>query len=56
MWEWYLLMVMLNILVATVNIVVCIWEHDTKTLLPWVLGCLAWFSNFFWGLRRMGEK
>lgn len=55
MWEFYVLAVMVNIVIAVVNMVVCIWDHDTHTLLPWVLGALSWTSNFFWGLRRMGE-
>ena len=32
-----------QVIVATVNIVVCIWEHDTRTLLPWMLSFLGWF-------------
>jgi hypothetical protein len=56
MWEVYILAVAVNILFAVANMVSCIWEHDTKTLLPWTLAGIAWLCNFFWGLRRMGEK
>jgi hypothetical protein len=56
MWEAYVLLVLVNVVVALVNVLVCIWEHDTHALMPWVLGLLAWGSNFFWGVRRMEEK
>ena len=56
MWEWYVFLVGVNIVASVINMVFCIWEHDTHALLPWALGFLAWVSNFFWGVRRMGEK
>jgi hypothetical protein len=36
-------MAAIQVLLAVANIVNCLWEHDTKTLLPWVLSGLGWF-------------
>jgi hypothetical protein len=56
MWEWYVVLTMVNIVASVINMVICIWNHDTQTLLPWVFSALGWGGNFFWGLRRLGEN
>jgi len=56
MWGWYVVLTMVNIVASVINMVICIWNHDTQTLLPWTFSALGWVGNFFWGLRRLGEN
>lgn len=40
-------------LLSLVNVVNCLWEHDTKTLLPWILSGLGWFVVSLQMLKRI---
>ena len=38
-----------------VNIIVCIWEHDTRQLLPWFVALCGWFVAFCQLMIRMNK-
>ena len=38
-----------------VNIVVCIWDHDTRQLLPWCVAFLGWFVAICQLMIRMNK-
>jgi len=55
--EVILVAAVLQMVLAVSNIVSCLWEHDTKTLLPWMFSFLGWFIVGAQMMRRIeGEK
>ena len=44
-----------NGVTCLVNIIACIWEHDTRQLLPWVVALFGWFVALCQLLIRMNN-
>lgn len=46
-------MAIVQVFLAFVNVVTCIWEHDTRQMLPWILSGLGWFVVVVQMLKRI---